>query len=225
MIGVIERWDPKQLTNVMLDFPLKLVISGDYDRKLVDGDVVHLFSRAEIENLAMPDKRPKPVEQGSLAESPEERAEGAELSPVLSSFLQERSAFVRGAVRVPGAYPVAEGVSLDSLLAVAGGLALEADTGNIEVTSSHQGQGGQAEGRSGTFRSSVDFSRQNPEEVEIAAGDSVRVNQKFRKVEDQSVLIIGEVGNPGRYDLLPGDKMSDLLKRAGGLTRYAIRMG
>ena len=53
----------------------------------------------------------------------------------------------------------------------------------------------------------------------------MRVNQKFQKVEDKSVLILGEVNNPGRYDLLPGDKVSDLLARAGGLTPQAYPDG
>ncbi|MCD8571704.1 MAG: polysaccharide export protein [Alphaproteobacteria bacterium] len=218
LIGVVERWDPEQLTATMMDFPLKLVISGDFDRKLEDGDVVHLFSKEQIQNLEGPPAKLL-LEQGSRAVPEEE--DTTLLEPVMAAFLKERSAFVRGAVRMPGAYPVAEGVALDSVLAVAGGLALEADTGNIEITSSHQGQGVQAEGRSGTFRTRINFHEQNPAEVEIAAGDAVRVNQKFRKIEDQSVLIIGEVAHPGRYDLVPGDKMSDLIARAGGVSRYA----
>lgn len=221
LIGVIERWDPDQLAPVLIDFPLKLVLSGDYDRTLEDGDVVHLFSRAEIEGLEKPAVKTA-VEEGSASE---DDAAQKPLSPVMASFLKERSAFLRGAVRVPGPYPVAQGVTLDSLLAVAGGMALEADTSNIEITSAHQGEGGQGEGRSGTHRARVNFKEQNPGEVEISAGDAVRVNQKFRKVEDQSVLIIGEVANPGRYDLMPGDKMSDLLARAGGLSRYAYPDG
>lgn len=223
LIGVIERWDPDQLTSVMLGFPLKLVISGDFDRKLEDGDVVHLFSKAQIEALEKPASPPKETEQGSMEDEPQDKS--AALEPVMASFLKERSAFVRGAVRVPGAYPVADGLGLDAILAVAGGLALEADTSNIEVTSAYQGGDGQADGRSGTFRTRVDFKDKNPGEVTITAGDAIRVNQKFRKIEDQSVLVIGEVANPGRYDLVAGDKVSDLIKRAGGLSRYAYPDG
>ncbi len=39
------------------------------------------------------------------------------------------------------------------------------------------------------------------------------------------MLVIGEVRNPGRYDLLPGDKVSDLIDRAGGLTEQAYADG
>ena len=221
LIGVIERWDEDQMTNKLVDFPLLLVLKGDYDRKLQDGDVVHLFSRQQIASLQDNAPRLREVAMGSVEEIDERIID----DPVMASFLRERSSFVRGAVRNPGAYPLAEGITLDSVLAVAGGLTLEANTGNIEVTSVLQGEGHQSEGRSGTRRIRVNFRETNPQNVAIGAGDSVRVNQKFKKVEDKSVLVIGEVSHPGRYDLVPGDKMSDLIRRAGGMTRQAYPDG
>lgn len=59
----------------------------------------------------------------------------------------------------------------------------------------------------------------------IEPGASIRVNQKFDKIKDNSVLIMGEVDNPGRYDLMAGDRMSDLITRAGGLNRDAYPYG
>ncbi len=223
LIGVIERWDDKQLTTKLVDFPLLLVLKGEYDRKLQDGDIVHLFSRRQIATLHNGKDRPKlrKVAMGS-AEDPDEDIID---DPVMASFLKERSAFARGAVRNPGAYPVAPGITLDSVLAVAGGLTLEANTGNIEVTSALQGEGHQADRPSGTRRIRVNFRETNPQNVAIGAGDAVRVNQKFKKIEDKSVLIIGEVSHPGRYDLVPGDKVSDLIRRAGGMTRQAYPDG
>ncbi len=245
LIGVIERFDPQQLSRHYLDFPLKLVISGDYDRQLKEDDVVHLFSNTQITSLGKtpnPDRDNEPqhsgfieasytphndtpqIEQGSNPHS-DPYNESAIKDPVLSAYLKERAVFVRGAVRNPGHFPVAEGATLDALLAVAGGLALEANTGNIEVTSALQGEGLQAGRPSGTRRLNVNFRETNPQDVMIGPGDSVRVNQKFDKISDKSVLILGEVRNPGRYDLIPGDKVSDLLERAGGLTPQAYPAG
>jgi len=227
LIGVIERWDSDQLTSKLVGFPLLLVLKGEYDRKLQDGDVVHLFSREQIASLGKKNRdeniKPRVIAMGS---TDEELEEGTLVrDPVMASFLRERFAFVRGAVRNPGAYPVAEGITLDSVLAIAGGLTLEANTGNIEVTSTMQGEGHQENGRSGTRRIRVNFRENNPQEIPIAAGDAVRVNQKFKKVEDKSVLIIGEVSHPGRYDLIPGDKVSDLIRRAGGMSSQAYPDG
>ncbi|MFN3700980.1 MAG: SLBB domain-containing protein [Alphaproteobacteria bacterium] len=194
--------------------------------------------------------------------------------PVLAAFLRERAAFIRGAVRHSGAFPVAQGTTLDSVLAVAGGLALEANTGNIEITATQRkidldispatndADTGLGENLSGDlsgglnadlnnapetliaetltseaysiaetnaapsiFRYTVNLNQTNPKDIVIGPGDSVRVNQKFDKIRDRSVMILGEVRNPGRYDLIPGDKVSDLITRAGGLNIDAYPQG
>lgn len=224
LIGVIERWNDEQMTREMIAFPPLLVVKGQFDRKLQDGDVIHLFSRDQITALQKPHKdniAPEDIEPavGSVADMPER------LDPVLVSFLTERAAFIRGAVRQEGAYPVAEGTSLENIIAVAGGLTLEATTRNIEVTSALLGEGHQTDGRSGTMRKHINFAEDNPADVILQAGDTIRVNQKFHKVADNSVLLIGQVKHPGRYDLMPGDKMSDLIDRAGGLTQQAYAEG
>jgi polysaccharide export outer membrane protein len=212
LIGVIERWDEDQLTHKLIDFPLKLILNGKFDRALKDGDVVHLFSNTQIQSLAFPTLQ---KEQGSYA--PARDPDTIIEDDTLAEFLRERSAFVRGAVRESGQFPISEGLSLDSILAVAGGLALEANTSNIEVTSAHNGPN--------TTRTNINFREDNPKDIIIGPGDSVRVNQKFGKIADKSVLIMGEVQNPGRYDLIAGDKISDLLERAGGLTDQSYAYG
>lgn len=243
LIGVIERFNPEQLSRHYLDFPLKLVISGDYDQRLKEDDVIHLFSNRQIKALGKTSSNeqerensgyiqaayttkspPGKTEQGSVMHGDPYSARVIK-DPILAAYLKERAVFVRGAVRNPGHFPVAEGATLDTLLAVAGGLALEANTGNIEVTSSLQGEGLQAGRPSGTRRLNINFRETNPQDVMIGPGDSVRVNQKFDKITDKSVLILGEVRNPGRYDLIPGDKVYDLLERAGGLTPQAYPAG
>lgn len=249
LIGVLERWDPQQLTSIYHAFPLRLLVSGDYDRKLQDGDAVHLFSKSQMETLTqdmphgaqeryaqneahrhrdrvpMRDHYYREVSQGSAIDQDLPEPDLARDQPVLASFLKERAVFLRGAVRNPGPYPLAGGVTLDNLLAVAGGLSLEANLSNIEITSVNFGVGGQNQGRSGTHRRHVNLQETLPRDITLSPGDTVRVNQKFRKVEDNSVLIIGEVANPGRYDLMPGDTVSDLMARAGGLTNQAYPDG
>lgn len=220
LIGVIERRDPEQLTRKLIDFPPRLVITGDYDRKLHEGDVVHLFSNEQIRALeysSVEDKQDD-LAQGSVAQ--EDEPDEIDLlmeDEVLAAYLRERGVFIRGAVRNAGPYPVSEGITLDSLLAVSGGLALEADRRNIEVTSDSEA--------GGKTRNNIDLRETDPETIALGAGDSVRVNQKFNKIDDNSVLIMGEVKNPGRYDLVPGDRVSNVLERAGGLTQQAYPYG
>jgi len=226
LIGVIERWDNDQLTTKMIGFPLRLVIKGKYNRQLQDGDIVHLFSNAQIAALQKDElEKAPPREMGSTPPREDEEISALAENVPLQSFLSERSAFIRGAVRSEGAYPVGEGTALDSIIAVAGGLTLEANAQNIEITTALNGQGHQTDGRTGTRRLTVNFNNTNPETVMIEPGDSVRVNTRFKKLEANSVLIMGEVVSPGRYDLLPGDKLSDLVERAGGLTQQAYPDG
>ncbi len=215
LIGVIERWDDDQLTRKLIDFPLRLVLKGQFDRTLEESDTVHLFSNAQIKSLSA---TPKDIRIQNVAYGSGEESELDMIKDdTLAAFLRERSTFLRGALREPGAYPISDGISLESVLAVAGGVALEADTSNIEVTSSHNGPSDR--------RMRVNFRETNPDEIIIGPGDSVRVNQKFTKIADNSVLIMGEVANPGRYDLMPGDKISDLMARAGGLTDQSYAYG
>ena len=217
LIGVIERYDSEHLTKTFIDFPLRLVIKGEFDRKLEDGDTIHLFSNTQIQNLLTPptDSDIQQIAYGSTDDIESDHID----DPVLASFLTERSAFIRGAIRNAGSYPVAEGVTLDSVLAVAGGLALEANKRNIEVTSSAFTNG------DGKHRKRINLAETSANDVIIEPGASIRVNQKFEKIKDNSVLIMGEVDNPGRYDLMNGDRVSDLIERAGGLSRNAYPYG
>lgn len=242
LLGVIERWDETQLTRKLIPFPPLLVLNGGFDRKLQDGDVIHMLARDKI--LAFGDEDNKinfDADNNNNREYEYENAKtdhqyevgSAELGPqddilndrAVRSLLSERSAYIRGAVRHEGAYPVAEGITLENLLAVAGGMTLEASSNDIEITSKSLGEGHQKDGRSGTLRKNINLAEIAANEIMIGAGDTVRVNQKFRKIADNSVLIIGEVKRPGRYDLLPGDTMADLLERAGGLTAQAYPDG
>ncbi len=212
LIGVIERRDASRLARELIAFPPSLVLKGEHDEKLQDGDKIHIFSDSGIRRLDRP---------GVKNAAPGENGENDLLQDeIMASFLKERSAFVRGAIRSPGAYPLAEGVTLGSLLAVAGGPTVEADTSRIEVTAAPKDQ---AQTQGSPKRRSVDL--KGSEDLVIRTGDAVRIGQKFRRVEDKSVLVIGEVKNPGRYDLLPGDKVSDLMTRAGGLTDQAYPDG
>lgn len=234
LIGVIERWNKKQLTREFIDFPLNKVLNKSFDRGLKEGDKIKLFTNEQIQALTNEQTSTDSLNQQNTnyknlyiqasysAKAPidqlgKDQNNALITDPILKSFLLERSSFIRGAVRKPGAYPVSQGISLDNIIATAGGLALEANSNNIEVTSAHE--------RASTYRKRINLSQDNPEDVTISAGDSIRVNQKFNKIIDNSVIIVGEVANPGRYDLMPGDKISDLIERAGGLTEQSYAFG
>lgn len=193
----------------------KDILNGGDDRKLADGDKIYLFSQKQIERLSQPDPQTRLIEASIGSDEQKEKIQ--DIPQVLRRFLMERSVFIRGAVREPGSYPVAENADLESALAVAGGLSLEGNTQNIEVTSAPRGKG--------ATRKNYDLAATDPRNIRLSSGDTIRVNQKFRRVEDKNVLLSGEVKNPGTFDLQPGDTLSKLLARAGGITDDAYPDG
>lgn len=207
LIGVIERHDKKQLTKKLLAFSPFQVLHKKFDEDLKEGDEVRLFSIDQIRALDTAiDFNGESTLLHQVALTP--KADTL-TDPVLKSFLNERAAFVRGAVRQAGAYPVVEGTTLENILAVAGGISLEANKDKIELTSRDAG------------RHIINLNEVDASTIKIHSGDTIRVNQKFHKIADQSVMLMGEVNHPGRYDLMPGDTLSKLIDRAGGLTEQA----
>ncbi len=215
LIGIIEHWNKSSMSKKLTAFMPKDILNGGDDRKLADGDKIYLFSQKQIERLSQPDPQTRLIEASIGSDEQKEKIQ--DIPQVLRRFLMERSVFIRGAVREPGSYPVAENADLESALAVAGGLSLEGNTQNIEVTSAPRGKG--------ATRKNYDLAATDPRNIRLSSGDTIRVNQKFRRVEDKNVLLSGEVKNPGTFDLQPGDTLSKLLARAGGITDDAYPDG
>ncbi len=228
LIGIIERYDEQNLKESYIAFPLNLLIKEQFDQRLQSGDTIHLFSKTQIHNL---DTKISPDtlipasyrDQGSSVENLS--SENYISDAVISQILREHFVHLKGAVRLPGAYPVTEGATLSDILDISGGLTLEANRNRIEVTSNQFGENGQSYGRSGTQRMLVNLSFSTPSTVSLVPGDSVRVNQTIRKLKNDTVLIAGEITQPGEYNLKPGDTLSILLARAGGLTPEAYPEG
>ncbi len=231
LIGVIERWNTQQLSKELIAFSPKRVIHGEADIRLKESDRILLFSREEIANLGTPQSSDSQSElklaslntsiksSHDSAYNPDREDESSYPLPRTSmkDFLLEHSAFIRGSIRNSGTYPLAERTTLSSLLAVAGGPSLEASLENIEITQPQADKTAQ--------RININLSTTPANSITLHPGDTIRVNRKFKRIEDNHVLLVGEVRNPGTYDLLPGDTLSKLLERAGGITEQAYPAG
>lgn len=225
LIGVIERWNKSDMTRSLIAFPPLLALSGQYDRTLADGDIVHLFSRDQIKRLQSQTPETvtasrKPIEMGSLEETG-----ASDLDPLIAEFLRERCVFLRGAVRQPGAYPVSAGATLETLLAIAGGPSIEANRRNVEISRALPSDKRAPALPPSERRLSVDLTTADAATIALGAGDTVRINQQYRRVEDTHALIVGEVANPGTYDIMPGDTLGSLLARAGGVNDVGYPAG
>lgn len=139
-----------------------------------------------------------------------------ERDAALLTLIRDHAVTVRGAVRRPGGYPVAELGPLTAVIEAAGGPTATADTASVEVT---------ADTPRGPGRTLVDLNGYTGAAALVGPGDAVRVNGRFLALETRGVAVEGEVVRPGSYDVLHGETLSSLLARAGGLTRDAYPAG
>jgi protein involved in polysaccharide export with SLBB domain len=137
-----------------------------------------------------------------------------------SAFEVPQSLYVSGAVNRPGEQRYFPGMRLRDLVRAAGGLLPEAFLESAVLTRFHPDQ-------KGAYFEHI--------EVALAAvleGDedanlllqpqdalAVKVVPQFRKAF--RVRIEGEVSQPGTYTVTPGERLSELLRRAGGFTADA----
>ncbi len=143
----------------------------------------------------------------------------------LLPFLLEHSVEIAGEVRRPGIYPIAEDMSLDGLIAVAGGFSREADLARVEInrfisdTANGGGRGG------GGMRQIVDLAKTAAAAIPVLPADRINVQAKFTNRDNGPVLLAGEFRYPGVYDISRGTRLSEVIRRAGGLTESAYPYG
>jgi protein involved in polysaccharide export with SLBB domain len=141
---------------------------------------------------------------------------------VLISFLEDHEVTLNGAVRAPGTYVVGPGVNLHDLVTVAGGTARWADESGVELITTDVNQ---RTGSAVTVRKVLSLNESNLANYDIKAHDEFRFREVFNDIGLGSVTLEGEVRFPGEYRIVRGERLTDLLKRAGGLTEVAYPFG
>jgi len=154
------------------------------------------------------------------------------------NFKQNFHVNISGAVHVPDKYTFADGLTLKDLLFYAGGLKEEAANNRIEVSRVLNFQDDPAQF---SLKGSLNASRIVISKIEISQDLSlpdgsekfklkpydhvfVRTSPNFEL--QQNVKIHGEVVYPGEYSLVnKNERITALIRRAGGLTQYAFEEG
>lgn len=127
----------------------------------------------------------------------------------VTAFLAEHDVAVTGSVRRPGHYPLCGHVAAQDVVAVSGGMTQDARPDGLEIL--HRiGQDTQPHSSGITL---------------IQAGDALHIPGNPRGPARALVHLAGAVRFPGDYPIQPGEKLSSLLKRAGGLTEQAYAPG
>jgi polysaccharide biosynthesis/export protein len=157
-----------------------------------------------------------------------------------TEFRPERYIAISGAVRRPGQYPFREGVTMRDLVLLAGGLEERADLREAEIARLPADRANGVTAR--TFRVPLDSTylgdrgpdgkylgppglaaaAGNTPEVLLSPYDNVLILPQPDWRPLRSVAITGEVPAPGRYTIEnKRERVSDLVKRAGGLSNSA----
>ena len=141
-----------------------------------------------------------------------------EEEPELLPVLIENAVAVGGAVRRPGAYPIAGAVSAADLAAVAEGVLTSASEMTLDVS--------RATGSVVTQeRIATDGYPTALAQTLVRAGDDLRFNAAQPQFEAGGVLLTGEFNRPGLYSIRKGETLSQLVARAGGVSPLAYPYG
>ena len=139
----------------------------------------------------------------------------------LLGFLLENVVSITGAVTKPGNYPMTREASLNVALSMAGGLSVSADWSRLEVTSFRHRPGG----ISASNRNYIDLNSTNPLTVGIQPRSSIYVANIPDDQEAGVIVLKGEFLRPGAYTIRKGERLSSIVKRAGGLNDNAYPYG
>lgn len=150
--------------------------------------------------------------------------------PSIFDLQEEYTLSVKGAVRVPGVYKYADNTTIEDLIIQAGGLLESASTVKVDVArriknpKSLTGATKLAENFTFTLKDGLivdgkpDFTLEPYDEVFVRNSPGYQVQQ--------NVTVTGEVLFEGNYVLSQkGERLSDLVKRAGGLMPEAYAKG
>jgi protein involved in polysaccharide export with SLBB domain len=133
---------------------------------------------------------------------------------------------ISGEVLHPGIYPLSEGMTAAQLVRIAGGFKRDAFQERADLTS-YEVDNGAATGRQRSLAIGAAVQGSDPSaDVALKPGDSLSIHQ-LTGWEDvgASIRIEGQVRYPGSYGFKAGERLSSVLRRAGGLLPAAYPMG
>lgn len=142
------------------------------------------------------------------------------------SFYPAQTVEIAGEVKNPGVFTRFANMSLTELITLSGGLTVKATTKNIEITRMDT-TNVDIFSQKFTVDLPTEFWKINPDnDFMLKDFDRVLIKSDPFKEFNQNVSISGEVTYPGIYTILhQGEKLSNFIKRAGGLKPTANTKG
>ncbi|MGB2626362.1 MAG: SLBB domain-containing protein, partial [Candidatus Acidiferrum sp.] len=137
----------------------------------------------------------------------------------------QATVLVAGQVVRPGRYPLTSNLRVGDLIRIAGGMKRSADAQSVDLTS-YSSQGDRTTGQHQTVNVMAAMSGDPAADVALRDGDVLTVPE-IAGWSDRgaSIEVLGQVNGPGTYGIKPGDRLSTILKLAGGFQADAYPYG
>ncbi len=133
---------------------------------------------------------------------------------------------IRGEVLRPGVYALSQGMTASQLVKMAGGFKRDALLDNADLTSYSVHDGRKIVGQRAAVSIGTAVSGSSNADVPLKPGDVLTILQISGWNDiGASVSLEGEVAYPGSYGLQEGERLSSVLRRAGGFRDTAYPAG
>ena len=143
---------------------------------------------------------------------------------------EQKTVTINGEVAYPGVYRYAENETVEDLIIQAGGPTEAASLAKVDVarrvTNPNSMEAGDQIAQNFSFKLNPDFTISEQPDFTLMPFDEVYVRRSPDYNEQQNVAIEGEVQFAGNYALSnKGQRLSEVIKQAGGLTKRAYAEG
>ena len=143
---------------------------------------------------------------------------------------EKKTVTINGEVAYPGVYRYAENETIEDLIIQAGGPTEAASLAKVDVarriTNPNSTEAGDQIAQNFSFKLNPDFTISEQPDFKLMPFDEVYVRRSPDYNEQQNVTIEGEVQFAGNYALSnKGQRLSEVIKQAGGLTKRAYAEG
>ncbi len=133
---------------------------------------------------------------------------------------------IDGAVRDPGVYQLYQGMTVKDLIFQAGNLTVKAFMDKATLSRVVPGKT-ETELVEMTFSPKKAVAGMAPDDIPLKRNDTVRIREipKYNQALEQVVVLEGEFVFPGEYAFSQGERLANIIEKAGGLTEYAYPFG
>jgi polysaccharide export outer membrane protein len=203
--GLIRRKLKDGTIHCLTFLPSDLFHSIPKEISLHSQDIVYFFLR-----------EPRVEVLGSLLDELRKQNQSGQFSKIVR---------ISGAVHFPGEYPYTKSMSLGDLIVAAGGTKDSAYLSDAEITRMGINETETAYVEHLKVNQDVLVDSNRSQNYSLRPYDAVSIKPIPLWREGESIEIMGEVNFPGTYSLKNGETLSDVLKRAGGITDRAFPDG